>query len=51
MDCKTKIEPTSGTISKQQTWLKSTLASSNQKQAFRLVPRLRYLLRERIFSN
>ena len=50
MDCKTKLKPTR-TISKQQTWFKFTLASTNQKQALQRLPNLRRLLREHTFTR
>jgi len=34
MDCKSKLKPTRCTISKQQTWFKFTLPSSNQRRCY-----------------
>jgi len=50
VDRKTKIKPTR-IILKQQTWLKFTLASSNQKQAFGRLPKLKHLLREHTYQG
>jgi len=53
MNCKTKLIliPTRCTISKQQTWFKFTLSSSNQRSRYSDSQALRRLLREHTFTR
>jgi len=49
--CIAELRQTRCTISRRHTWFKFTLASSNQKQVFMPLSRLRHLLHKHAFSS